>query len=282
VRKILQGLLHYLQRLSRWLIVLRQIRGAGWHDELRLLASALAAPLTALRNLSGWQDPVLLFDVTVLVKDVGTFQVRRHTDDLWHVLPWREHAIHQALRQILAPGDSFVDAGANIGVYTLLASRLVGSTGRVIAVEMMPGTAAILRRHVEDNGCANVEIIEQALSDRAGDKVTARVPVGKYGQASIAQHEAHEQQIEEREVQTTTLDQVCREIDQIRLMKLDVEGAELRALAGGHLTLKKTQWVIFEAHTASNALAELFESAGFSVTQSLGKDRLAKHIRGSS
>jgi FkbM family methyltransferase len=277
-RALLRGVLHYLQRLGRWIIILRQIRGAGWRDELRLLASALAAPATALRGLTGWQDPILLFDARVVLKDVGTFEVRRLTDDLWHVLPWREHGIFRAMRTLLRPGDILVDAGANIGVYTLLASRLVGPAGRVIAIEMMPDTAAILRRHVRENGCGNVEIVERALSDRTDDIVVARVPAGRHGQASIALRETPGAQVAHREVRTITLDDACRGIDRIRLMKLDLEGAELGALAGGRSALTRTELVIFESHTAGSALTALFEKAGFDASQSLGKDRLARRL----
>jgi FkbM family methyltransferase len=58
---------------------------------------------------------------------------------------------------------------------------LVGPTGRVLAIEMMPATADILRQHVATNDCTNVELVEKALSDRAGDTIMAKVPAGKHG-----------------------------------------------------------------------------------------------------
>lgn len=278
LRKPIGGLLRYSQRLGRWAIILGQVRGASWRDQVRLLASAAAAPITSLSGLARWQDPLMLFDANVRVKGIGRFHVRRRSDDLWHVLPWREQGIHQVLNQILRPGDLFVDAGANIGIYTLLASRLVGSTGKVIAIEMMPDTAAILRRHVVENGCSNVEIVEKALSDGSKANVTARVPPGKFGQASIADEVAEQLDLEEQEVEAITLDQACGEIEHIRLMKLDLEGAELNALAGGRSTLERTEWVIYESHTSSNELAALFDKAGFRVVRSFGKDRLAQRL----
>jgi len=275
VRQVLGRGKRYLQRLGRWAAILWQVRGASWRDELKLLASAGAAPFTALRDLSAWQDPILLFDAVVRVRGVGTFHARRHSDDLWHVLPWRERGVHAALRNLLGPGDLFVDAGANIGVYTVLASRLVGPTGRVLAIEMMPDTAAILRRHVNDNQCGNVEIIENALSHRSGETLTAAVPPGKYGQASIAEG-PNSTAVDKQEVQTITLDDACREHQRIRLLKLDLEGAELPALAGGFSTLERTDKVIYESHTASDELAKLFDRAGFGISRHLGKDRLAE------
>lgn len=276
VRQILGRVKHYVQRLWRWVVILNQVRGNTWRDHVKLLASAAAAPLTSLSELGSWQDPVLLFNAHVRVSGIGCFEVRRRSDDLWHVLPWREQGVFRALKEILRPGDLFVDAGANIGIYTLLASRLVGPTGRVIAIEMMPDTAAILRRHVQENGCGNVEIVEKALSDGALASVTARVVPGKYGQASIAKSANGQAGVGEQEVEAVTLDQACRCIEHIRLMKMDLEGAELQALAGARATIERTDCVIYESHTDADALANWFELAGFTISRKLGKDRLAE------
>jgi len=62
-----------------------------------------------------------------------------------------EPAITQVVRQALKPGDVFLDVGANVGYYTLLASRLVGDTGRVIAVDASPSVYEILSRNVSRN-----------------------------------------------------------------------------------------------------------------------------------
>ena len=266
----------YAQRLERWAVILRQLRGCTWRDQMKLLASAAAAPVLALRDLSSWQDPVLLFDACIRAPRIGRFHVRRHTDDLWHVLPSREQGIHDALERLLRPGDVFVDAGANVGFYTLLASRLVGPTGRVLAIEMMPATADILRQHVAINDCTNVELVEKALSDRTGDTIMAKVPAGKHGQATVADFAHAYDSFEEHEVQTTTLDEVCGGRDRIALLKLDLEGAELHALAGARSTLERTDRVIYESHTSSDDLARAFEQAGFKVVARLGKDRLAQ------
>ena len=266
----------YAQRLGRWAAILRQLRGCTWRDQLKLLASAAAAPVLALRDLSSWQDPVLLFDACIRVPRIGRFHVRRHTDDLWHILPSREQGIHDALERLLRPGDVFVDAGANVGFYTLLASRLVGPTGRVLAIEMMPATAAILRQHVAINHCTNVEIVEKALSDRAGETIMARVPAGKHGQATVADFAHAYDTFEEHEVETTTLDEICGELERIALLKLDLEGAELQAMAGARATLERADRVIYESHTSRDDLARAFEQAGFTETEIMRKDRLVE------
>ncbi len=66
------------------------------------------------------------------------------------------------------PGMTVYDLGANVGFYSLLASRLVGPTGRVIAVEPLPRNIAYLQRHVVANAATNVTIVQGAVSDAPG------------------------------------------------------------------------------------------------------------------
>ncbi len=62
----------------------------------------------------------------------------------------------EALRQELRRGDVVVDVGANIGYYTILASRLVGEGGKVYAFEPEPDNFAMLQKNLKANGCTNV------------------------------------------------------------------------------------------------------------------------------
>jgi hypothetical protein len=68
----------------------------------------------------------------------------------------------------LRDGDVFVDVGANIGYFSLLASRLVGRHGKVVAIEASPNIFAMLSANLARNGAANVEAINIAVSDRVG------------------------------------------------------------------------------------------------------------------
>lgn len=275
IRRILGCFLHYNQRLFRWIIILIQVRGEGLVDTIKLILSAVAAPVLCLRNLSVWQDPILLFNTKVRVPGIGRFELRHHTDDLWHVLPWREDAIVSELRSRLHSNNIFIDAGANIGVYTILASHLVGDGGKVIAIEMMPDTAAILRRHVILNSCNNVFVVEKALSSRAGEIIVAKVTKGKYGQASITTN-WNEGVVDSFDVETTTLDAVCDENSDIDLMKMDLEGAEAQALAGSSNTLPKIKAVILETlHNDTDKAAALLKKNGFILKKLTGKDHLA-------
>lgn len=279
VRGALRRVLHYLQRLGRWPAILWQVRGATWRDRLTLLASAAAAPVVALRGLDAWQDPLLLRDARVRVRGLGEFLLRARTDDLWHVLPAREPALYAAIDATLREGDVFVDAGANLGVYTVLAARRVGAGGRVLCFEMMPDTADLLERHVRLNRLDNVTVVRKALSRRAGDRVVAVVEAGKHGQASIARERAspHARRIE---VPTTTLDRELAGCARVRLMKLDLEGAELDALHGAAEALQRTEALVYErwgdAGAASDPVARLLDAAGFDCERLDGNNALAR------
>ncbi|MGY0611536.1 FkbM family methyltransferase [Luteimonas sp. A501] len=279
VRRVLRALLHYAQRIGRWAIILWQVRGSTWHDQLTLFRSALAAPVISLRNPLAWQDPYLLADAAVEVRGVGRFLLRGRCDDLWHVLPWREQGILDEIRSQLAPGDVFIDAGANIGVYTVLASRLVGPSGQVIAVEMMPDTAGRLEHHIKINGLQNVTMVRRALSNIAGRIVTATVQSGKFGQATIAE-DADRYGVGSRvDVTTTTLDEIAAGIPSIALMKMDLEGAELQALQGAECTMANLRAAIYEnwsrTRSEDDPLDRAFVEHGFQLRRVDGNNWLA-------
>lgn len=276
IRNLLRPCLHYLQRLGWWSLILWQIRGVTWSDQWILLRSALTAPFLSLDNLQKWQDPILLANAQVSVRGIGRFLVRAHCDDLFHVLPGREPAVLRAIREHLKLGDIFVDAGANIGVYTVAAARLIGDTGRVMAVEMMPDTAMVLREHIAMNQLENVDVIVHALSDSAGKVVVARVPQGRHGQASIAYGVT--QGASEVSVTTTTLAVILAGVERIALMKMDLEGAEELALNGAGNAIKRVQSVIFE-DLGDARLGEIFSSRGFSVQRLDGNNCLAINLR---
>ncbi|WP_157745165.1 MULTISPECIES: FkbM family methyltransferase [Luteimonas] len=264
----------------RWLPILWQVRGQSAADELTLIRSALAAPFLSLCNIQDWQDPILLQDANVEVPGFGRFSLRARTDDLWHVLPWREHSIAELARKVLRPGDAFIDAGANIGIYTVLASRLVGPGGRVISIEMMPDTAKRLESHIHMNHLRNVTVVKNAISDVEGDVVIAMVQAGKYGQASISGGAERHETSSEIPVQTTTLDAVAERISSVKLMKIDVEGAELQAFRGAKSLLKKTNFIAYEAWSrgcvSKDALSALLEDAGFALRKLDGNNWLAE------
>jgi FkbM family methyltransferase len=261
----------YVKRLAYWSKLMLQVRGSDRKDRLALWRAFSKAPVVSLRCLDRWQDPMVESDVSVEVKGVGRFRVRAHSDDLHHVLPSREPEVFGAIARRLRRRDTFVDAGANIGFYTVLAAGIVGPQGRVIAIEMMPDNAAILREHVRINGLTNVEVVEGALSDKAGERVLAYVDDGKYGQASIADPRG-ERSVE---VMTTTLEEILGDVPYVRLMKMDLEGAELKALQGAGQRLESIRAIIAEALPEHGSAQNVLVERGFAVARLDGRNWIA-------
>ncbi len=148
------------------------------------------------------------------------------------------------MQRYLRPGDAFVDVGANIGIYTLLAASLVGEGGRVLAFE--PGRIAFerLEENIQINGLVQVETHFAAVSDRPG---TIRFLQQQDLTNRIALPE-DEKGPEDRlnEVPCVTLDTSLGGTS-FAMGKIDVEGAESLALRGAEQSLRKSNppvWLI--------------------------------------
>jgi FkbM family methyltransferase len=156
------------------------------------------------------------------------------------------------LRELLRPGDSFIDAGAHIGWFTTLASRCVGEAGTVIACEAYAPTAGILKANLAANHCGNVRVIEAALGDRQGT-LSLGVPAGVSGGVTAADWAS----LRDRrvEVPATTLDDAASGADDVALLKIDVEGWEAHVLRGASRTLSRTARVLIEINRTALAKA---------------------------
>jgi FkbM family methyltransferase len=144
---------------------------------------------------------------------------------------WEPHV--SALFARLRPGDVAIDVGANVGYYTLLASRLVGPGGRVVAVEACPPIFATLERHVRLNGATNVRLVPAAALAADGH-VEIHVPAAvNLGATSVLRPENGAVAATHRVVGRPLADLVHPdELRRTRLVKIDTEGAELEVLRG--------------------------------------------------
>jgi FkbM family methyltransferase len=151
-----------------------------------------------------------------------------------------ENTERSFVERFLRPGMAVLDIGAHHGFYTLLASRKVGSQGRVLAVEASPREREKLELHLRINGCKNVQVESRALADREGDAEFYVVKGSQTGCNSLRRPEVSEA-AEAIPVRLARLDNVLREhqIEKVDFIKLDVEGAELSVLRGAAQLLKK-------------------------------------------
>jgi FkbM family methyltransferase len=235
----------YRKRIYNWYQVIRRVRGKSFQDKVKLSLSAFAGLFLSAKNLAEWRHPILLWDAWVVVKEIGQFEVRAYTDDLNHVNPEREKNVLDMMKNLLKKGDTFVDAGANIGFFSVIASQLVGKSGKVHAIEMLPQNQNILLRHIEMNALDNVFLHKTALFNESNKKLKVHMPKHRFGMASIINSEG-ESPVQQY-VLTSRLDQLLSK-QQISVMKIDTEGAEKYVLLGAVGILENVDTIIFEMY----------------------------------
>jgi len=140
--------------------------------------------------------------------------------------------------RLLGPGDLFVDGGANVGLFTLVAAERVGETGKVVAFE--PGRLVRLRllENVVLNRFEQVVVMPFALASESGEASFREFDVAGAGLNHLAPAADEEGHIDT--VSLTTLDATLtpRDLARLRLVKLDLEGAEYAALLGASRVLR--------------------------------------------
>lgn len=134
--------------------------------------------------------------------------------------------------QIIRPGDTVLDIGANIGIVTLWLSKLVGQTGQVHAFEPNPELQRILKSTFDHNQVSNVCLHPIALGAEQGH-LELRVPRVNAGNASLIYHR-NLSDCDVFKVPVRPLSQIIEEegLTSIRLIKIDVEGFEANVLQG--------------------------------------------------
>ena len=171
--------------------------------------------------------------------------VQRHIHFQGVYEPLEAYVFHRLLR----PGMTVVDAGANVGQYSLLASAAVGPTGRVHAFEPVPETFARLERHVAASCATNVVLRRAALWREAG-VLRLRLPDGMTDNSGSFAVDA-DGEITSAAVR---LDDLVRDasIGPVGLVKMDIEGAEVAALEGmAGMLARDRPILLLEVHRAA-------------------------------
>ncbi len=168
------------------------------------------------------------------------------------------------LRELLGPGDTFLDVGANHGCYSLRAARYIGESGTVLAFEPQPGLARLVERSLSYTGVRRIQVHAVACGDQPG---TAVLHVEPASSGSATLHGA------EWATGVTTVDVPVQRLDDLvsaqamkgrLVMKLDVEGHELSALRGAERLLATARPAILLELSPDNA-----ERSGHSLSELL-------------
>lgn len=149
----------------------------------------------------------------------------RKSEDLW--------------TRMVKGSSAVLDVGANIGIFTLLAAKGAGPSARILAFEPVPSTFAQLKKNVELNHSANVECLPAAAWDSVTRlRMACDDPLGHCGIYGV---DVRGREGSEVEVDALTLDGVAEahQLSKVDAIKLDIEGAELRALRGATGLLRR-------------------------------------------
>jgi len=256
---IVRPISRLIDRFFLWRKFISSFHGTTFLAELNIFFSALFDILLCF--VSGWAyNPKMLLSGTYLIKLYGILiYARGGTEDLYYALPNREGDVHDFILNKLKQGDIFVDVGANVGYYTILASKLVGVNGKVFAIEPVPQTLKVLRFNIKLNGLKNVIVVDKA-GWHTRTKLKLKIPMNEFGLSSYFRSGGLEVNVD-----AIPLDEVlnCTNRLEIKLIKLDVEGAEYEVLKGSIETLKHTKFVILELSRRTEACLRLLQAYGF-------------------
>jgi FkbM family methyltransferase len=152
---------------------------------------------------------------------------------------WEAHVV-AALRERLHAGGRFLDVGANIGYFTALAAHLVGTSGRVVAVEPMDKNLQLIYATIARNDFTQVQVQPFAASDATGI-----VCMGTHGGSSNGEI-VREWKRGDRPLyaQTRRLDDLLADEARFDVVKFDIEGHELHAWRGFARTLARDRPVV--------------------------------------
>ncbi len=203
-----------------WLIDF--MRPFSFRGKARLLAPVTPRSGTKLASVFGYQLPLDLANYVDRTIYLGCYEPLN---------TWR-------FREILSPGMTVVDVGANIGYFSLLAAKLVGPSGKVMAIEPHPTNAKILSEALRVNGLAQVELFRFGLGDES-----ARGEISMVDQVAFPNRTASMVPAKSDtsvSVEVKKLDDCVAEwgLTRIDLLKIDVDGLETKIIAGASRSLK--------------------------------------------
>ncbi len=132
-------------------------------------------------------------------------------------------------------GETVIDLGANVGFYTLLFARQVGTEGKVIAFEPGPQSFALLNKNVSVNHYKNVKLINKAVSDK---EKTGQFFLCRTGESDNRLFATPNEQRDTIDMDIVSLDKYLGENTKVDFIKMDIQGSEYLAMLGMEGILK--------------------------------------------
>jgi FkbM family methyltransferase len=170
-----------------------------------------------------------------------------------YILGTSEMPVQRALSTHLRHGDVFYDIGANVGFFSLLAARMVGTSGAVCSFEPVTENASMVRKNATLNDFGNIRVVEVAVGSEPGVAEFLLTEWDGGGTLALSAVRTTER-VSSRMVPVATLDDLIfdRRLPRPTFVKIDVEGVELDVLKGMSRTLKESMPILlFEVDDGS-------------------------------
>jgi FkbM family methyltransferase len=197
-----------------------------------------------------------LFKIKLRVQDYEIFFHPTGLSSLYWYEPNAGKQDYEFISSFLKEGDIYIDIGANIGMTLIPAAKCIGETGKAIAFEPHPKTYSYLRENIELNNLSRVQIHNCAVGNSEGYIYFTNKFTDEKNQVSNTSENSIK-------VPIVSLDNYLKEISNISLLKLDVEGYEKYVLETAKETLEKVNCIYFEV------CPENYESFGYQVSDVL-------------
>ena len=163
--------------------------------------------------------------------------------------------LSRVISEVLRPGDCFVDCGANIGYFTFLASSIVGETGKVITIDPNPYCIERIRESKQIGEYGNINIVEGAVGDCNGETLFNIADDPMYSSLADLDKLSFAKTRDTIMCSLYMLDNLLNEWlensgEKVRLLKLDVEGAEVDAIRGAYSSISagRIEYIFVEMH----------------------------------
>lgn len=183
----------------------------------------------------------------IKTKQVEFFGCKLFLDkhDKYH-LSFQDYEIPELVKNSIQPGQTVIDVGASIGIYTIFFAKMVGEKGIVYAFEPEPRNFELLKKNVEINGFKNVILENKAVNDISG---IVKMEIAD----NIANHRITKNSSKHTfNIPSVSIDDYFKKkSDKIDFIKIDTEGHDGYVILGANETLTKNQHVkiLTEFHT---------------------------------
>ncbi len=227
----------------------------------------------------------IIIDFEIMPRVSMALDVKQKTQKLIYLQRPYEASIRSYLEKTLMSGDIFIDIGANVGYYTLLASPLVGKKGGVIAFEPEKENFKTLEKNILINGFKNIQALNMAAGMITEERNLYLNPLNEGGHSlNVMNNYRDNQKVMSKEeskkafpnfkstqkVQTTSVDSYIAKyphIENISLVKIDVEGFEGEVIKGMKELIenKKVKAIICEISDTNSPVIDVFRKNLYSV-----------------